>query len=64
MRPRDFKRMTLRTHVISIMRFDGHFLDTFRMANRQLTDTCNSGLTCPSSVKNGSLSETKRTPVR
>jgi len=29
MRPRDFKRMTLRTHVISTMRFDGHLSDGY-----------------------------------
>jgi len=29
MRPRDFKRMTLGTHVISTMRFDGHHSDGY-----------------------------------
>ena len=29
MSPRDFKRMTLRTHVISTLRFDGHLSDGY-----------------------------------
>jgi len=29
MRPGDFKRMTLRTRVISTMRFDGHLSDGY-----------------------------------
>jgi len=37
MRPSDFKRMTLRKDVLSTMRLT----DTFQMAIRQLTDTCN-----------------------
>jgi len=41
--PKEFKRMPLRTYIIGAMRFD-----TFRMAIRQLTNTCNSGLTVAS----------------
>ena len=41
MRPRDFKRITLRTHVIinTMMRFDGHLSNGYGYP-----DTCNSGL--------------------
>jgi len=36
MRPRDFKRMTLRTHVISTMRFDGHLSDGYLSTYRHM----------------------------